>query len=108
MTYEMGLHPSATGHKCDFQCYTPRHCSWKRSPDLSGGDSTSELARQQWAESFIAAAGLPASSSQTIMTFACRPMSWRRQRLKSKLRIFLAVEIAYQIMLIALLCLISR
>ena len=56
MTYEMGLHPGTTWHKCDFQCHTPRDRDWTGSADLPGGNEAAELARRQWAGRFIAAA----------------------------------------------------
>jgi chromosome segregation protein len=56
MTYEVGLHPGTTWHKCDFQCHTPRDRDWAGSPDLPGGEEAAELARWQWAEDFIVAA----------------------------------------------------
>ncbi|MBT1512912.1 AAA family ATPase [Bradyrhizobium sp. SRL28] len=97
MTSEIGLHPGTTWHKCDFQCHTPRDLSWAGSPDLPGGDPAAELARQHWAEAFIAAA--TAANLQAVAisdhhdvclsTYVLEAAS----RLNSKVRVFPAVEI---------------
>ena len=56
MTFELGLHPGTTWHKCDFQCHTPRDRAWSGSPDLPGGTEEAERARNEWAEHFVVAA----------------------------------------------------
>ena len=91
------VHPGTTWHKCDFQCHTPRDLSWAGSPDLPGGDQAAELARQHWAEAFIAAA--TAANLQAVAisdhhdvclsTYVLEAAS----RLNSKVRVFPAVEI---------------
>jgi hypothetical protein len=56
VTFEVGLHPGTTWHKCDFQCHTPRDRGWSGSPDLPGGTEEAEKARNEWAERFVVAA----------------------------------------------------
>ena len=97
MTYEVGLHPGTTWHKCDFQCHTPRDRGWTGSPDLPGGDEAAELARHQWAESFIAAAEAARLKAVAISDHHDICLSAdvieAAARLNSKVRVFPAVEI---------------
>jgi chromosome segregation protein len=97
MTYEVGLHPGTTWHKCDFQCHTPRDRSWAGSPDLPGGDQAAELARQQWAETFIAAAEAAKLQAVAISDHHDICLSIyvleAAKRLNSNVRVFPAVEI---------------
>lgn len=97
MTYEVGLHPGTTWHKCDFQCHTPRDRSWTGSPDLPGGDEAAELKRHQWAESFIAAAEAARLKAVAISDHHDICLSAyvieAAARLNSNVRVFPAVEI---------------
>jgi predicted metal-dependent phosphoesterase TrpH/ABC-type lipoprotein export system ATPase subunit len=52
----MSIHPGATWRCVDLQCHTPRDIRWSGSPPLPGGTPESELARQAWANDFVAAA----------------------------------------------------
>jgi chromosome segregation protein len=97
MAYEIGLHPGTTWHKCDFQCHTPRDLNWSGSPGLPGGDETAELARRQWADSFIVAAeaaklqAVAVSDHHDICLSAY--VLEAAQRRGSNVRVFPAVEI---------------
>ncbi|BBO04468.1 hypothetical protein SG09_38180 [Bradyrhizobium ottawaense] len=97
MTFEVGLHPGTTWHKCDFQCHTPRDLNWTGSPELPGGDDATELARQQWAESFVAAAEAAKLQAVAISDHHDICLSAyvldAAKRLNSNVRVFPAVEI---------------
>ncbi|WP_354100335.1 MULTISPECIES: TrlF family AAA-like ATPase [unclassified Bradyrhizobium] len=97
MNFEVGLHPGTTWHKCDFQCHTPRDRNWVGSADLSGGDEAGELARQQWAENFIAAAEAAKLQAVAISDHHDICLSAyvldAAKRLNSGVRVFPAVEI---------------
>ncbi|MGX1350660.1 chromosome segregation protein [Bradyrhizobium elkanii] len=97
MAHDVGLHPGTTWHKCDFQCHTPRDLNWAGSPDLPGGNEADELARQQWADSFIDAAeaakltAIAVSDHHDICLSAY--VLQAAQRRGSAVRVFPAVEI---------------
>ena len=97
MTFDVGLHPGTTWHKCDFQCHTPRDRSWTGSPDLPGGNEEAEKARSDWAESFVAAA--VAAKLQAVAISDHHDICLSRYvmeavaRLGSNLWVFPAVEI---------------
>lgn len=97
MVFEVGLHPGTTWHKCDFQCHTPRDRGWTGSPDLPGGDEAAELAREQWAESFIRAAEAARLQAVAISDHHDVCLSAyvleAATRLNSTVRVFPAVEI---------------
>ncbi|MCP1835445.1 energy-coupling factor transporter ATP-binding protein EcfA2 [Bradyrhizobium sp. USDA 4532] len=97
MAHEVGLHPGTTWHKCDFQCHTPRDLNWVGSPGLPGGNEAGELARQQWADSFIDAAeaaklqAIAVSDHHDICLSAY--VLQAAERRGSTVRVFPAVEI---------------
>jgi AAA domain len=53
--YPRGEHPGAVWHKCDFQCHSPRDRRWIGTTNLPGGSEELELARNEWADSFVGA-----------------------------------------------------
>jgi len=54
MAFEKGRHPGAVWRKTDFQVHTPRDAGWTGSAPLPGGDATREVAREKWADDFVA------------------------------------------------------
>ncbi|OAF07582.1 TrlF family AAA-like ATPase [Bradyrhizobium neotropicale] len=97
MAFEAGLHPGTTWHKCDFQCHTPRDLHWAGSPGLPGGNEAAELARRQWADSFIAAAEAAKLKAIAVSDHHDICLSTyvleAAQRRGSAVRVFPAVEI---------------
>ena len=97
MTFEVGLHPGTTWHKCDFQCHTPRDRAWSGSPDLPGGSEEAEKARNVWAERFVAAADAAKLGAISISDHhdicLSRYVMDAVARLGSSLRVFPAIEV---------------
>jgi chromosome segregation protein len=97
MTFELGLHPGTTWHKCDFQCHTPRDRAWSGSPDLPGGTEEAERARNEWAERFVVAADTAKLGAISISDHhdicLSRYVMDAATRLGSSLQVFPAIEI---------------
>ncbi|TPL88549.1 PHP domain-containing protein [Mesorhizobium sp. B2-3-12] len=55
MNYPKGHHPGAVWRKTDFQIHTPRDAGWTGGGGLPGGSEEKELAREAWADEFVAA-----------------------------------------------------
>lgn len=52
--FQKGMHPGAVWKKIDLQVHTPRDPQWQGSPNLPGGTDSSEQARADWADRFVA------------------------------------------------------
>ncbi|PBB29609.1 TrlF family AAA-like ATPase [Mesorhizobium sp. WSM3882] len=55
MKHAKGHHPGAVWRKTDFQIHTPRDPGWTGGGGLPGGSEEKELAREAWADEFVAA-----------------------------------------------------
>lgn len=55
MSYAKGRHPGAVWRKSDLQVHTPRDAGWSGSPNLPGGSTDHEKAREDWADDFVKA-----------------------------------------------------